>query len=765
MTRDGARKAPLLLGILLGLLALAAGAVAAGRFLPEWRAGEPLDEEVYRERYAELAAKAGFRLEPGEPRVRLVTRGAPWLDPYRAMGDEGAAWMLATRTAIRIEVFHRVRASGDLPDGNFFVDFSMHGRPQALSWWGRPGFSMFSIPSPEESFRTMEALAPLLLHPGESLGRSRRGRRQNVPRLLIPIEGGARPQHLLAMGWGNAQIGRRPGTLTEEAVGSADASMARAMSHFWRGVLGSVLALGLFLGLLLKSRLGVVNGALLALVTLAALRPIPDLLLGTQGSALWGTGQVLLWVFLLWSSAESLLRSTGPDFTTSLDALRAGRLGPRGGRSLLLGFAFGTGLAGLRLGLYSLAEVLPGVWLEEPSLSLPVFGANRSPVADGVILAALAALALAFSLRVLPARWAPWAAALVLGLLLPPVTIHPYAAEAVAGTALAGVLVYVCQRHGLTALLTASIVSLAAPLAVLAALYPGWLEGGLAGTAGVCAVVLLLGFVGLSRAPVREVERLTPPAFVRRLDEERRLKHEMTLLARMQKGLLPRKLPHVAGYEIAPRSVLASEAGGDLYDFLEDDEGHLWIAAGDVAGHGYSCAVTAAMTKAALASLAGRGRTPSEVLQRIDQVLRTAGATRTFAALALLRLHPETGEALLANAGHPYPLLADGEGVTELALPGLPLGTGPPRRYEDVRVVLPPGSVLVFFSDGLFEAADGRGAAYGYERAREVLLRVRRRPAERIVDAFFEDWRRHLRTTQALDDTTLVVLRRLEGRS
>ncbi|HYO14323.1 MAG TPA: PP2C family protein-serine/threonine phosphatase, partial [Thermoanaerobaculia bacterium] len=533
----------------------------------------------------------------------------------------------------------------------------------------------------------------------------------------------------------------------------------------WRSLVAFGLIVVLFLGLLLKSRLSVINGALLALAALASLRPIPDMTLATRGSALWATGETVVWLFLLWSSAESMLRATGPDFTTSLDALRAGRLGPRGGRSLLLGFACGTGLAGLRLGLFSLAEALPGVWAEEPSVPLPVFGSYYSPVADGIALAALVALALAFALRVLPARWAPVASALALAILLPHPQIHPYAAEVAASAVLVGVLTWVCQRHGLTALLTATIVSFSAPLALFSFQHLDWLEGGFAGTAGLCAAVVLLGFVGLSRSPAGEVERLTPPAFVRHLDEERRLRHEMTLLARMQRGLLPRKLPQLAGYEIAARSVLASEAGGDLYDFLEDDEGHLWIAAGDVAGHGYSCAVTQAMTKAALASLIGRLRTPAEILQRIDQVLRAAGPTRTFATLALLRLRPETGEAVLANAGHPFPLLAAGDEVTEVAVPGLPLGKGPGRRYVDVPLVLPPGSALVFFSDGLFEAADAKGTAYGDERARKVLRRTAQRTAERILEAFFVDWRRHLRTTQALDDTTLVVLKRPDGRS
>jgi len=50
----------------------------------------------------------------------------------------------------------------------------------------------------------------------------------------------------------------------------------------------------------------------------------------------------------------------------------------------------------------------------------------------------------------------------------------------------------------------------------------------------------------------------------------------------MQVGLLPEKLPQIEGWEIAARSIVATEAGGDLYDFLQDEEGRLWIAAGAV---------------------------------------------------------------------------------------------------------------------------------------------------------------------------------------
>ena len=41
-------------------------------------------------------------------------------------------------------------------------------------------------------------------------------------------------------------------------------------------------------------------------------------------------------------------------------------------------------------------------------------------------------------------------------------------------------------------------------------------------------------------------------------------------------------MPQIEGYEIAARSILATEAGGDLYDFVRDEAGRIWIAAGDV---------------------------------------------------------------------------------------------------------------------------------------------------------------------------------------
>lgn len=755
------RRGPLLLGIALGLLIFVVGAVAAGIFLPEWRTGQPLPEEAFRNRYAALAAKAGFRLAPGEPRVRLVTRDPKLYGPLYGIGEGPGA-----KPAVRIEVFHEVRGPEAGRRGRLGIDFAVDGAPLSLGWWSPGMRSVFERGDAEADLRFAEGLGALLLFPGESLGPKRTASFGGSLQVLYPLRGSRSPEHLLVGLSGNVMAVRRPGDLAEEGLASIHFFMDRSVGLFGRVVLAFAGVGLLFMLLLLTSRLSVRNGVVLALLALVTLSPAPTAVMGWTSWAVVVLTATVSWIFLLWSSAESLLRAAAPEFTTSLDALRAGRLGPRGGRGLLLGCAFGAALSGLCLGLPALAAALPGLRWAGVSVQLPIAQAWCSPVADGIALAAGVALALALALRTLPVRWAPPAAALAAAAVLSPLAIEPWPAELAANLAVAGLLVLVVRRHGLTALLTASVVSFLLPPAVFAALHLDWLPGTFAVAAGIPAAIVLLGLVGLPRSAQAEIQRLVPPAFVRRLEEEKRLKHEMGLLARMQRGLLPRTLPRIEGWEIAARSILANEAGGDLYDFLPDDNGHLWIAAGDVAGHGYSCAVTQAMTKSALASLVGRGeRTPAEVLGRADRVLRAAGPTRNFTTLALLRLNPRTGEALLANAGHPYPLLASGSEVAEIALPGFPLGVGPRREYEDRPLAIPPGGVLVFASDGLFEAVDRNGALYGYERPREVLQNAAGRSAEKILEAFLDDWRRHLRGERPLDDTTLVVIRRSGGRA
>lgn len=757
---------PLFAILLLGALALAAGVTLARAWLPEW---QPVvqDKSFYVQRYRELARRAGVRLLPGEPRVTLAVKDERDNGEAEILDRLGTRRTVALGGGVLIKVAHPGAPAG-VHDGSrpFEVEMTPAGQPLALAWLfdparffqsGRRNPPLPAAPSKER----VAGLARLLLTPGERLGPSLK----DETGYELP---GSNPPQRIEVKAPNKEAVSIQREILEDKTDSDESS-------FWKllplillvvvpHVIGGLTAVVLFFRLIAQRRIDYANGLFLGAIHLAAS------IAGVASLPTWAEifGQAFvasflsLWIVAYWSVGESYLRSIQPGFATALDSLRTRRLGPRGGRALLLGAGLGAMLAGLRLGMPALAQAIPGAWTGGPSLRLPSLG-PVTPFSDGAMLAAAIALSLALARRYVPERWVSWVAAVLAGFFLPLVLVSlgPIPAVLAANLVIGAFLLWVLWKFGLAATLVASTASFLLPAAVFSGLHASWLPLQLTVTAGSIAAFLFLGWIGLNRPEQIEMEGRKAPAFIRRIEEERRQRYELDLLSRMQLGLLPAQVPEVPGWEIAVRSLLATEAGGDLYDFLDDEEGGLWIAAGDVAGHGYSCSIAQAMTVASLASLIHVDQKPPGVLQQVDRVLRRNGAHRHFTTLALMRLDPRTGAGRLANAGHPFPLLVrDGE-VSEIAAAGLPLGQGPRREYQETPVEIPPGGVLVFCSDGLFEGADWQGIPYGYDRPRDLLKMLGEKPAAEILEALFADWRRHLGAQEHQDDTTVVVIKRL----
>jgi hypothetical protein len=767
---------PLPIALALGAVVFAGGVVLARQGLGEWQSRIAGASSIRRS-FDDLARRAGVELLAGEslPHLETSSSEARFAGQAKSRGDLSPRQAAAAVSGI--VVTRRGSLPGDAAPRDFTIRFAWDGTPRSISWEGNPwvGFGAVAArqtASPED----MDRLARVLLRPGESFGSRQQTTISGYPVTAYAIAGGrnsrssgpggSREHVSVLCPPGGAIAAARRGGGPEWAV--ANARRFTIPGFVWPAVQMLVyflIVLALFVTLLVRRRLAMTNAALLAAAAFIVSAPSflgSDPTLQGAAWALFGAFTQAVWILLLWSAGESFLRSTEPDFTTSLDALRTGRLGPRGGRSLLLGLAAGTALAGLALAALAAAAPTLRVWPENAGVPLPIFTSFSSPLGAGIRLAAGIVLLLSLARHLVAKRWVGPLAALAGAVLLAPLSLHPYALELAANLVLVGILVGLARWAGLTALLTAAVAYFLVPAATVAAFHASWLPASLAVSGGGVAALLAFGIIAVRRPPEVELERLAPPAFMRRLEDERRIKYEMDLLSRMQLGLLP-QVPAISGWQIAASSLLATEASGDLYDFLTDEAGMLWVAAGDVAGHGYSCSIMQAMTTAALTSLVSPERTPSQVLREVDRVLRRGGAQRHFASLALLRLDPATGVALLANAGHPFPffLRITGGEFAEVNLPGLPLGQGPARQYQDEPLRLTPGSLLVFCSDGLFEAVDWKQEPYGYDRPREVLQAARDLPAAGIVEALLADWRRHLRSEAPQDDTTIVVIKRL----
>jgi hypothetical protein len=760
------RHLPTAAALAAGAVLLALGAGLARARLPEWQLGRLPDRQRLEGEFGAVAARCGLRPLGSGPRLEIVEssrrKRARHEVPLTSTVPDATLW-------VRVERRAALPSSGGIIQP-LKVWFDADCRPQAIEWQpsGLPDLTSIARRSASPATGLAEDFAAALLAPGERLGRRAPLLVAGFPLDLYDVAGAAPPQHMTAVAWTSAvDASRNPGSV-EWAIAHWD---WRAPLNITReAVLQQAALIGIvvvFCVLAIRRRLAVANAAWLA--ALAGLAVLPAALrrpsAGEAAAAIVGLALQSALLVPLWSAAESLWRTADPHFHDTLSLLRARRLPARAGGALLCGVGMGAAAAGVGLAAYALAAVLPGAHPQALSVALPVLDASEGPVASGITAAAVVAFLLACGRYLSRRRWALYAVAFAASLALSPVQLRPWPIELGAGAAVAGLLVAAAELGGPATLLAAALAYRLAPAAVFTAMHLSWLPGSFALAAGGMAVLLVTGTAATLRAPRPEQDAAAPPKFVLRLERERRHEVEMELLARMQRGLLPPAVPEVPGWEIAARSLVAERAGGDLYDFVRDRRGRWWIAAGDVAGHGYSCAIAQAMVKAALATLLGDGRSPAEVLAETDRVLRTAGGVRSFTSLTLLRLDPATGEALLANAGHPYPLLAaPGQAVREVALPGLPLGQGPPRHYADLPLALTAGATLVLCSDGYFEAAaagrGGSGEPYGYERPRQILGQLAGQPAAVVLEGLLADWRRHRGAGPPADDTTIVVLRR-----
>lgn len=185
---------------------------------------------------------------------------------------------------------------------------------------------------------------------------------------------------------------------------------------------------------------------------------------------------------------------------------------------------------------------------------------------------------------------------------------------------------------------------------------------------------------------------------------------EREVAATLQRSLLP-TLPVIEGITSAARYVVSAshaQVGGDWYDVFPLPDGAIGVAIGDVMGHDLVAAAAMGQLRSVLRSYAYEGSSPSVVLDRLDRLVQGFDMAEVATALyGRLILDSGAGMLVLSNAGHVPPIIRMPDGsIARLDRGASPLiGALPvdgPRRSEGA-AVLPQGSVLLLYTDGLVE--------------------------------------------------------------
>jgi PAS domain S-box-containing protein len=177
----------------------------------------------------------------------------------------------------------------------------------------------------------------------------------------------------------------------------------------------------------------------------------------------------------------------------------------------------------------------------------------------------------------------------------------------------------------------------------------------------------------------------------------------------LQRGLLPKRLPEVAGVELAAHYQAAGAAaavGGDWYDAFVLGGGRIGIVLGDVTGRGIPAASAMGQFRSVTRAYAladGTDRMPNEVLTLVNRYQLALESDQIMFTLIYAILDPAAATFTWANAGHLPPLVREPSGeVRYLETGSVPIGIDD-VPYQSATESLARGSSLVLYTDGLIE--------------------------------------------------------------
>jgi len=208
---------------------------------------------------------------------------------------------------------------------------------------------------------------------------------------------------------------------------------------------------------------------------------------------------------------------------------------------------------------------------------------------------------------------------------------------------------------------------------------------------------------------------------------------ELQRAREMQDGLLPKSIPQIPGFQISAAWKPAAVVSGDYYDLLLLDRTKLAVCVGDVVGKGMSAALLMANLQAGFHAFATLNLPPSEVCNRLNQLICSNVASGKFITFIYVLLDGARGKLTVAHAGHCRPIWLSSSGEPHLIDDsGAALGLFPNWIYQDFEYQFTPGDVFILYTDGVVEAQNASGEEFGEDRILQAAQQTIRASAAEI---------------------------------
>ncbi|MFC1737930.1 PP2C family protein-serine/threonine phosphatase [Planctomycetota bacterium] len=244
--------------------------------------------------------------------------------------------------------------------------------------------------------------------------------------------------------------------------------------------------------------------------------------------------------------------------------------------------------------------------------------------------------------------------------------------------------------------------------------------------------------------------------------EGRRVADQIRLGGIIQRRMIPEAAPRINGLDIAAAYIPCFDVGGDFYDFFKIDQECIAVAIADVIGKGVPAAIMMSMFRGAVRAYADSKLNRAGVAEMIDKLNKMACSQcddSEFITLFYAVIDAKQPSITYCNCGHePTMLLRNGQ-IAELKTGGIVLGVGREAEYEIETRKLQDGDFLLFYTDGLIDAADFEGEFWGRKRLMKCLKECPAGSCASIVDYILGHRRRFTGLAKQIDDTSLIAVR------
>jgi sigma-B regulation protein RsbU (phosphoserine phosphatase) len=246
--------------------------------------------------------------------------------------------------------------------------------------------------------------------------------------------------------------------------------------------------------------------------------------------------------------------------------------------------------------------------------------------------------------------------------------------------------------------------------------------------------------------------------------QRERVRTELELAEKIQQRLLPEQDLRTGCLEISGRTLSCREIGGDLFDHFELTDGRVVVAVSDAAGKGIPASLLTSGLRTAVRETISPGLDLGEAMASINRHVHGMTSTGHFIALFTAILNPDDGLMEYCVAGaEPALWLRQGGRPEWLNRGGPVLGVDPEASYPCGIVRLSAGDLVIPYSDGVVDEEDADENPFGRDGLLNAVTSSTQVSSAGIRDHILNSVQAHAGAPEAVDDTTLVVIRRTEN--